>query len=158
MLRHSYGALDSYGAFWALGTKTSKPLKNTVHPLWKQDNYRMGGYTELDARCRIGLHLDDPGSRIPDGLYKTVEPVFRLASVLLAYFRQFYTKMRRAEEVPVKGVNVLISEGNLRGRNMLQCLDPTWHTNPEDETAYGKAVEEIAGHFRLYCGQEKARL
>lgn len=113
----------------------------------------MGGHGEQKARSMWGLHWDDPQSRMPDDLYKTIEPALRLASMFLAYSRQFFMMILRADQVPVKGVNVLRRTGLLENRTWLQCLDPAWLPTPEDERLYDRAMAEIASDFRLYCGE-----
>ncbi len=151
---YRHDVLNEYGAFWASGAKTIRPLKNDIHPLWKQDKFRMGGYAELQARCEKGLQWDEPGSAMPDNLYKTIEPALRLASMFVGQSRQFFMMILRAKEVPVKGINVLVREGLLKDRMALQCLDPTWIPSAEDERAFDEAIEEIAGYFRIYCGED----
>lgn len=155
---YRHDMLNAYEAFWAPRTKTVSPLKNDIHPLWKQDNFRMGSRREMVERCVFGLDWDDASSRMPDDLYKTIEPALRLASMFLAYSRPFYMMILRANEVPVKGINVLVREGLLQNRTMLQCLDPNWLPRPEDEKAYDEAIGEIAGDFRLYCGDNSSTI
>jgi hypothetical protein len=150
---YRHDILDAHQAFWAPGAKTVKPLRNEIHPLWKQDRFRMGGHKECIARSKIGLHWDAPDTRMPDELYKTIEPALRLASTLMAHSRYFYMKILRAKDVQVKGVNVMVRKGVLNGRKMLQCLDPAWTPTQEDEEAYDAAIKEITGPFRLYCGE-----
>jgi hypothetical protein len=84
---YRHDVLNEYEAFWASGSKTVRPLKNDIHPLWKQDNFRMDGHNEQLARCPNGLHWDGPKSRMPDDLYKSIEPALRLASMFLGRSR-----------------------------------------------------------------------
>ena len=145
--------LNAYEAFWAPGVRIVRPLRNDISPLWKQDNFRMGGHNERVARSNNGLHWDAPGSRMPDDLYKTIEPGLRLASMFLDYSRHFYMKVLRAKEIQVTGINVVDRRGLLQNRRMLQCLEPAWAASQEDENAYDATIEEISSYYRLYCGE-----
>jgi hypothetical protein len=151
---YRHGTLNEHEAFWAPGAKTVRPLKNDIHSLWKQDNFRMGGRGEFRARCMQGLQWDDPRSRMPTDTYKVIEPALRLASMFLGHSRQFFMMILRAKEVQVKGVNVVVRDGLLTNRAWLQCLDPMWRPNSDDEKAYDEAVGQIARDFRIYCAED----
>lgn len=144
--------LEEYEASRAPDTESTPALQNDIHPLWKQDHFRMGGRVEYEARSLNGLQWDDPQSRMPDALYQTIQPALRLASMFLSHSRPFFLKVLRANEIDVIGVNVVARGGLLEDRQLLRCLDPEWVPSSDDETAYDQALGEIAEHFRAYCG------
>lgn len=91
---------------------------------------------------------------MPDDLYKTIQPALRLASMFFGYSRYFYMMILRAREIHAPGINVLVRDGLLTNRTILQCLDPTGLPSREDEDAYVAAIREIAEYFRLYCAED----
>ena len=95
---------------------------------------------------------------MPDVLDKTIQPALRLASMFLGHSRPFFMKILRANEIQVRGVNVVVRDNLLKNRKLPQCLDPEWVPTFEDEKAYDQALGEITGDFRLYCGENSTSI
>jgi hypothetical protein len=73
-------------------------------------------------------------------------------SLFLAYFR--YLMTLRVKETLSKNVSEMMLDGSFGDPTMLPCLDPRWLLSPEAERACDEVIHEVAGDFRVHCGED----